>query len=112
VAVHPCVGGVVALAPWLEPGDPTETLRGRHLLAAHGSRDRITSAGMTRQFVRRAEGVAASAEFVDMGRLGHYMLARPAAWNRFALRACLEVVRRVEAGREDRPDTSRTASAG
>jgi pimeloyl-ACP methyl ester carboxylesterase len=96
-ADHPAVAGVVALAPWLEPSDPVDTLAGRHLLAAHGSRDRITSARMTRAYVERARPVAASAEFVDMGRLGHYMLHRPRAWNRVALRSIFAVLEHVSA---------------
>jgi predicted esterase len=95
VADHPSVVGVVGLAPWLEPSDPTRMLTGRHFVAGHGSRDRITSARMTRAFVDQAHGIAASSEFVDMGRLGHYMLARPDAWNRFALRSTLEIFERV-----------------
>jgi predicted esterase len=97
VADHPAVAGVVALAPWLEPQDPVDTLAGRHLVAGHGSRDRITSARMTRHYVRSAQGVAASARFEDVGRLGHYMLAHPARWNRFALRGVLEVADRATA---------------
>ena len=77
VADHPGVVGVVALAPWLERSDPVRALAGRHLIAGHGSRDKITSARVTRAYVERAREVAASAEFVDMGRLGHYMLHRP-----------------------------------
>jgi pimeloyl-ACP methyl ester carboxylesterase len=92
VADHPNVAGVVALAPWLERGDPVDTLAGRHLIAGHGSRDRITSARATRAYVERARNVAASAEFVDMGRLGHYMLHKPRTWNRFAVDSTLEVV--------------------
>ncbi|SDT17122.1 Alpha/beta hydrolase family protein [Nocardioides scoriae] len=101
VADHPAVVGVVGLAPWFEPGDPVAALAGRHLLVGHGSRDKITSARATRAYVARARPVAASAEFVDMGRLGHYMLARPAAWNRFALRATLTVLERSGAPRRD-----------
>ena len=92
VADHPAVGGVVALAPWFERTDPVQPLAGRHLVAAHGSRDRITSARMTRAYVGRAREVAASAEFVDMGRLGHYMLHRPREWNRFAVESTLKVL--------------------
>ncbi len=92
VAGHPSVVGVVALAPWLTPSEPVRTLAGRHLVAGHGSRDRITSARMTRAYVDRARPFAASAEFVDMGRLGHYMLAKPRAWNRFALQSTLDVL--------------------
>ncbi len=91
VADHSAVAGVVGLAPWLERSDPVTTLAGRHLIAGHGSRDRITSARMTRAYVDQARSVAASARFVDMGRLGHYMLHRPRAWNRFALQSTLEL---------------------
>jgi pimeloyl-ACP methyl ester carboxylesterase len=91
VAGHDSVVGVVALAPWLERSDPVRTLAGRHLIAGHGSRDRITSARATRAYVEQARQVAASARFVDMGRLGHYMLHKPRQWNRFALESTLEV---------------------
>lgn len=92
VADHPAVAGVVALAPWFEPSDPVHTLRGRHVVAGHGSRDRITSARRTREFLDRAAPVAASSRFEDLGRLGHYMLAHPGRWNRFALRGVREVL--------------------
>lgn len=94
VADHPNVVGVVGLAPWLEPSDPVSTLTGRHLVAGHGSRDKITSARMTEAYVDHARPVTASAEFVDMGRLGHYMLASPERWNRFALRSTMQVFER------------------
>ncbi len=95
VADHPSVVGVVGLAPWLEASDPVDRLAGRHLVAGHGSRDKITSARRTRAYVDQARSVAASAEFVDMGRLGHYMLHRPGEWNRFALQATLDILGRV-----------------
>lgn len=95
VADHPSVVGVVGMAPWLEPSDPVDHLADLHLVLGHGSRDKITSARMTRAYVERARPVAASAEFVDMGRLGHYMLHRPQDWNRFALRSTLEVLDRA-----------------
>ena len=98
-ADHPGVVGVVGLAPWLEPGDPVTALTDRHLVAGHGSRDRITSAKMTRKYVDRASDVAASADFVDMGRLGHYMLAHPGRWNRFAVDATLDLLGRAEQDR-------------
>ena len=96
VADHDQVVGVVGLAPWWEPSDPVDALAGRHLVAGHGSRDHITSAAATRDYVTRASGLAASADFVDVGRLGHYMLARPQVWNRFAYRACLTVLERSQ----------------
>ena len=85
VADDPHVTGVVALAPWLPPTEPNAGLAGRHLAAAHGRADKITSARQTREFVRRAQGVAASAEFHDMGRVGHYMFRNIPAWNAFAV---------------------------
>ena len=100
VAEHPSVVGVVGLAPWLEPSDPVRPLAGRHLVAGHGSRDKITSARATRAYVDRATGLAASAHFVDMGRLGHYMLHRPGDWNQFALHSTLEVFDRARGGLE------------
>jgi alpha-beta hydrolase superfamily lysophospholipase len=95
VAVHvaddPQVRGVVALAPWLPAGESVDALTGRHLLAAHGRSDRITSFRATAAYVERARAVAASAELRDMGPLGHYMLKRASAWNEVALRASLDV---------------------
>lgn len=85
VADDPHVTGVVALAPWLPADEPNGTLRGRRFAAAHGRSDRITSFRQTREFVRRAESVAASAELVDMGRVGHYMFRDIPAWNAFAV---------------------------
>ncbi|HET6626009.1 MAG TPA: alpha/beta fold hydrolase [Nocardioidaceae bacterium] len=84
VADDPSVKGVVALAPWLPANEPVATLADRHLAAAHGSSDRITSARQTAAFVRRAGSVASSTEFHDMGRAGHYMFRHRAQWNEFA----------------------------
>jgi pimeloyl-ACP methyl ester carboxylesterase len=96
VAVHvaddPQVRGVVALAPWLPGNEGVTALTGRHLLAAHGRRDRITSFRATAAYVERARAVAASAELRDMGPLGHYMLKRAASWNEVALTASLDLL--------------------
>ncbi|HEX5860202.1 MAG TPA: alpha/beta fold hydrolase, partial [Nocardioides sp.] len=81
VADHDSVVGVVGLAPWFPPGERTRGLAGRHLLAAHGRHDRITSYRATAAYVERARGVAASAELHDMGPVGHYMLRRVRSWN-------------------------------
>lgn len=91
VADDPLVRGVVALAPWLPHDEPVAALAGRHLHAAHGRRDRITSARDTRAFVERAASVARETSFTDMGARGHYLLTGVAAWNAFAL----DAVRRV-----------------
>lgn len=84
VADDPDVHGVVGLAPWFPPGHPVEPLAGKHLVAAHGRADRITSFEATEQFVRRAAEVTASADFVDMGALDHPMLKGFREWNAVA----------------------------
>jgi predicted esterase len=111
VADHHAVTGVVALAPWFEPADPVAALAGRHLVAGHGSRDRITSPRATRRYVERARAVAASAEFVDVGRLGHYMLTHQSRWNRFAVHSSLEVLSRAS-GRDANEELPGKRSAG
>jgi predicted esterase len=85
VADEPGVVGVVGLAPWLGADEPNATLAGKHLAVAHGSADRITSATQSREFCRRAEGVAATVEFRDMGPVGHYLFRDVRAWNGFAV---------------------------
>ncbi len=96
VAVHvaddPNVRGVVALAPWLPPGESVAALAGKQLYAAHGTRDRITSARATADYVRRAAVVASRAELADMGPVGHYLLRNRAAWNDVALTSSLQVL--------------------
>ncbi len=92
VADHALVTGVVALAPWLPPGEPVGALEGKHLAAAHGRADRITSFAATDAFVRRAGSVASSAELVDMGPLGHYMLRAHRRWNDVAATRSLRFV--------------------
>jgi dienelactone hydrolase len=84
-ADHRLVRGVVALAPWLPPGDPIDALAGRELHAAHGRRDHITRARDTRAYVDRASEVASAASFTDMGDRGHYMVRGVHAWNAFTL---------------------------
>ncbi len=81
VADDRSVHGVVGVAPWFPPGHPVTPLSGKHLVAAHGRADRTTNFGATKQFVRRADTVAASTEFVDMGELDHYMLKGLRQWN-------------------------------
>lgn len=92
VADDPMVRGVVGLAPWFPPGEPVTPLTGKILLAAHGRADRVTHAAATQEFVRRAAAVAASAEYLDMGQVGHTLLQRVRDWNRVALDASLRIL--------------------
>jgi alpha-beta hydrolase superfamily lysophospholipase len=80
-ADDPGVVGVVGLAPWLPADEPVAALAGRHLIAVHGTRDRITSPRATERYVDRAAGVAASARLVELPGLGHYMLRGRDRWN-------------------------------
>nr|WP_179665686.1 alpha/beta fold hydrolase [Nocardioides panaciterrulae] len=90
VADDPSVVGVVGLAPWFPRDEPVAALAGKLLLAAHGRHDRITSYRATERFVDRARGVARRAELRDMGRVGHYLLTRVAAWNDVAASGVLD----------------------
>ncbi len=92
VADDDLVSGVVALAPWLPPGEPVDALRGRRLAVAHGHRDRITSFRASAAFTRRAEDLAAGVEFHDMGTVGHYMLRGADRWNDFAVSRSLAIL--------------------
>lgn len=89
VAVHVAddhsVVGVSALAPWWEPTDPVQTLRGRYVQAAHGQRDRITSLRRTAAYLGRAQSIGVDTRLVDMGQHGHYLLTGIRDWNRVAL---------------------------
>lgn len=93
VADDPRVRGVVGLAPWFPPQEPVSALAGRALVAAHGRSDKITSARATRGFVDRANAAGAQATFLDMGRVGHYMLRRISRWNEVAVTQSLDLLR-------------------
>lgn len=92
VADHPAVTGIVALAPWWQPSDPVETLHGRRLVAAHARADRITSFRAARAYVERARSVGIDSRLVDMGPLGHYMLAGARRWNEVARDLTLDLL--------------------
>lgn len=76
VAGRPGVRTVVALAPWLPPGEPTNQLAGRRVLIVHGSADRMTSARSSAQFATGLRDVAGSATFVEVPDEKHAMLGR------------------------------------
>jgi len=92
VAGDPLVRGVIGLAPWFPPGEPVESLVGKVLVAAHGQADRVTNPRATEDFVRRAASVADSAEYVDMGDVGHTLLQRARDWNRITLDSSLRIL--------------------
>lgn len=97
VTDEPGVVGMIGLAPWLSDDDPVTALAGRHLVVAHGSRDRITSPRASRRFVDRAAAGAASAKYLAIDGRGHYMLAGAADWGRIAISETKAVLDRVDA---------------
>jgi alpha-beta hydrolase superfamily lysophospholipase len=88
-ADHPSVAALVALAPWIERGDPYRTVTGRDVLVAHGTDDRITSAKASAAWTRQAATVAESAAHVSITGDGHAMLRRAGLWHALASRYVL-----------------------
>ncbi|RAJ36871.1 putative esterase [Kitasatospora sp. SolWspMP-SS2h] len=83
-AAHPCVRGVVALAPWCPRGEPTAHLRDRSVLLLHGDRDRITPPGDTDLFALRARADGARVAGYRVLGSGHTLLRRAGDWHRAA----------------------------
>lgn len=84
VADHPAVRVVVGLAPWLEDGDPVETVAGRRVLIVHGARDRMTSPVASRRWAAAAQGVAETISYVSVRDDAHAMLRRAEVWHRLS----------------------------
>jgi dienelactone hydrolase len=84
VADDPAVRVVVALAPWIEPYDPVEPLRGRRLLIIHGSRDRVTDPLRSAVFAQNARSVAAQVTYLSVRGSDHAMLRRARLWHDLA----------------------------
>jgi predicted esterase len=88
----PDVAGVVALAPWLPPGEPREQLRGRRVLLVHGTADRITDPRASEAFAAALAGIARSAAFVRVPAEGHALLRRRGAVDALAAAFSLHAV--------------------
>ncbi|GAA2132701.1 alpha/beta hydrolase [Arthrobacter humicola] len=84
VADDPQVEVVVALAPWLNHKTPVQPVADRRVLIVHGTEDRWTSPSNSLDYARRADGVAASVEYVSLTGAGHFMFRRVALWNSLA----------------------------
>ena len=84
VADDPQVHAVVALAPWLTAETPVDRVAGRRVLIVHGDEDRWTSPVNSLAYARRAEGVAASIDYVSLTGAGHFMFRRVGLWNSLA----------------------------
>jgi alpha-beta hydrolase superfamily lysophospholipase len=84
VAGTPGVRAVVALAPWIEAGDPVEQLAGRRVLIAHGEHDRLTNPTRSADFARQAAAVADSVSYVRVRGERHAMVRRARLWHGLA----------------------------
>ncbi|SEB85455.1 Alpha/beta hydrolase family protein [Streptomyces sp. TLI_105] len=82
-AGDPDVKGVVALAPWCPPGEPTAHLHDRTVVALHDEADRVTSAADTWAFLARARTAGARVAGIAMPRGGHAMIRDARQWHRF-----------------------------
>ncbi|MFD8207807.1 alpha/beta fold hydrolase [Streptomyces sp. NPDC059695] len=83
-AGDPAVRGVVALAPWCPADEPVDHLGGRRLYLLHDETDRVTSARLSWEFVRRARAAGADAAGIPMPSGGHAMLRGADLWHRRA----------------------------
>jgi pimeloyl-ACP methyl ester carboxylesterase len=83
----PSVVGVVALAPWLPPGEPLPPAGSGQLLIAHGNRDRWTDPAASLQYALAATETAKSVRYVEVAGETHAMLKRPRLWHDLATEA-------------------------
>lgn len=78
------VRSLVALAPWIEPGDPVAQVAGRAVLVAHGDMDVVTSPRASYRFAIAAAGVTAPVARMTVRGDIHAMLVRWRTWHRLA----------------------------
>jgi len=76
VADHPNVVGVVALAPWIEAGDPVLPLAGKSLFIVHGTIDGTTSPARSLAFAQECRVAGIAVARVEMKGVGHAMIRR------------------------------------
>ncbi|MFF9431408.1 alpha/beta fold hydrolase [Streptomyces sp. NPDC014746] len=91
-AAGPDVVGVVALAPWCPPGEPTAHLLARTVVALHDETDRVTSAAETWAFLARARAAGAHVVGIPMPRGGHTMLRDARRWHRLTAQAVMALL--------------------
>ncbi len=90
------VVGIVGLAPWLPRNESVAAITGKQLRVLHGSRDKWTSAKLSRDFVDRTQGLAAGATWTSMPGAGHFMLRRVSAWNAFVEESVSDILSLVD----------------
>ncbi|MFJ3586751.1 alpha/beta fold hydrolase [Streptomyces sp. NPDC090127] len=91
-AADPQVTGVVALAPWCPPGEPTGHLDGRTVVALHDEDDRVTSAADTWSYLGRARQAGARTSGIAMPAGGHTMIRDARRWHRLTAEATVALL--------------------
>lgn len=81
IAGEPTVVGIVGLAPWLTADEPAGGTAGRAVLIVHGTADRWTDPGASREYAAAAlEAGATEVTWVPLEGIGHFMLRRRRRW--------------------------------
>lgn len=106
VADDPNVRAVVGLAPWIEQGEPADTMAGRRLLIAHGDRDRVTNPRASAGYAKAAAAYAESASYVIVRGERHAMLRRARLWHRLSTGFVLGALLGTSAEGTDGDDTA------
>lgn len=86
------VAGVVALAPWLPPGEPVAEFVGRTVVVAHGDADTVTDERASRAWTGAASARGIRARYITV-RGGNHSLLKPfVTWQRIARQGVGEIV--------------------
>ena len=107
VAGDPAVVGVLALAPWLPPGEPRVRLGNRRVLVVHGTEDRWTDPRASAAYVEAARAQGTPAAWHPMPGHGHFMLRSPGTWKRLTREfvvSCVNARRGGQAGGPPAPN--------
>ncbi|WP_413759286.1 alpha/beta fold hydrolase [Streptomyces sp. MMBL 11-3] len=95
-ASHLQVHGVLALAPWLPPGEPAGQLGGKRAVVVHGERDRVTSPHASADYVQRARTAGARAGMILIHDGDHAMIRRSSLWHRTVATVVTDLLRPKE----------------
>ena len=92
VADAPGVVGVVALAPWVPPGEPVEQLAGRAVAIVQGDRDRTTRPEESLRYAAEATPCAGRVTRTVVPGGEHKLLVHAGTWQRLARAALLDLL--------------------
>jgi dienelactone hydrolase len=104
---HPRAAGVLALAPWLPPGEPLTSVR-PPVTFAHGTEDRITDPRATAAYANRLRAAGTPVRVLTIAGETHAMLRRHTDWNTLVADFTATALGAPTA----KPDDARTVGAG